>query len=103
MSIVDYFLSEEQQMIVEVARQITDEKIIPQRVELDEKEEFPTEILNDIAKADLFGLYIPEEYGGFGGGSFEMVLAMEEFARGCVGISTSDPFVHLCCDKSNAI
>ncbi len=89
MSIVDYFLSEEQQMIVEVARQITDEKIIPQRVELDEKEEFPTEILNDIAKADLFGLYIPEEYGGFGGGSFEMVLAMEEFARGCVGISTS--------------
>jgi butyryl-CoA dehydrogenase len=88
-SIVDYFLSEEQQMIVEVARQITDEKIIPQRVELDEKEEFPTEILNDIAKADLFGLYVPEEYGGFGGGSFEMVLAMEEFARGCVGIATS--------------
>ncbi|MEN8135724.1 MAG: acyl-CoA dehydrogenase family protein [Thermodesulfobacteriota bacterium] len=86
---MNYFLSEEQQMIVDVARQITAEKIIPQRVELDEKEEFPTEILQDIAQADLFGLYIPEEYGGFGGGSFDMVLALEEFARGCVGIATS--------------
>jgi butyryl-CoA dehydrogenase len=86
---VNYFLSEEQQMIVDVARQITDEKIIPQRAELDEKEEFPTEILHAIAKADLFGLYIPEEFGGFGGGSFDMVLALEEFARGCVGIATS--------------
>ncbi len=89
MSCVDYFLSEEQQMIVDVARQITDEKIIPQRAELDESETFPTEILNDIAQADLFGLYIPEEYGGFGGGSFDMVLALEQFARGCVGIATT--------------
>jgi alkylation response protein AidB-like acyl-CoA dehydrogenase len=86
---VNYFLTEEQQMIVDVARQITEEMIIPQRAELDEKEEFPTEILKAIAKADLFGLYIPEEYGGFGGGCFEMVLALEQFARGCVGIATS--------------
>ena len=86
---MNYFLTEEQQMIVDVARQITDEKIIPQRAELDEKEEFPTEILKTIAKADLFGLYIPEQYGGFGGGSFDMVLALEQFSRGCVGIATS--------------
>ena len=86
---MNYFLTEEQQMIVDVARQITDEKIIPQRAELDEKEEFPTEILRSIAKADLFGLYIPEQYGGFGGGSFDMVLALEQFSRGCVGIATS--------------
>jgi butyryl-CoA dehydrogenase len=86
---VNYFLTEEQQMIVDVARQITEEMIIPQRAELDEKEEFPSEILKAIAKADLFGLYIPEEYGGFGGGCFEMVLALEQFARGCVGIATS--------------
>jgi butyryl-CoA dehydrogenase len=42
---VNYFLTEEQQMIVDVARQITEEMIIPQRAELDEKEEFPSEIL----------------------------------------------------------
>ncbi len=89
MSRVDYFLSEEQQMIVDVARQITDELIIPQRAELDEKEEFPTDILKAIAQVDLFGLYIPEEYGGFGGGCFDMVLALEQFGRGCTGIATS--------------
>ncbi len=86
---VDYFLTEEQQMIIDVARQITDEKIIPKRAELDETEEFPSDILDAIAQADLFGLYIPEEYGGFGGGCFDMVLALEQFARGCVGIATT--------------
>jgi butyryl-CoA dehydrogenase len=40
--IVDYFLTEEQQMIVDISRQITDEKIIPQLAELDEKEEVAT-------------------------------------------------------------
>jgi len=76
-------------MIVDVARRITDEKIIPQRAELDEKEEFPLEILQTIAKADLSGLYIGEQYGGFGGGCLDIVLALEQFARGCVGIATS--------------
>ncbi len=86
---MDYFLTEEQQMIVDVARQITDELIIPQRAELDEREEFPHEILKAMAQADLFGLYIPEEYGGFGGGIFDVVLALEQFGRGCVGIGTT--------------
>ncbi len=86
---MDYFLTEEQQMIVDVARQITDEKIIPCRAELDEREEFPTDIIRAIAQADLAGLYISEEYGGYGGGSFDIVLALEQFARGCVGIATS--------------
>ena len=85
---VDYFLTEEQQMIVDVARQITDEKIIPQRAELDEKEEYPTDIIKAIAQADMAGLHIPEEYGGFGGGSFENILALEQIARGCIGVAT---------------
>ena len=62
---------------------------MPHRARLDEEEKFPTEILQEIAKADLFGLYIPEEYGGFGGGTFDMVLALEQFAKGCVGIATT--------------
>jgi alkylation response protein AidB-like acyl-CoA dehydrogenase len=86
---VDYFLTEEQQMIVDIARQITDELIIPQRAELDEKDQFPSDILVAVAQADLFGLYIPEEYGGYGGGCFDMVLALEQFGRGCVGVATS--------------
>lgn len=86
---MEYFLTEEQQMIVDTAREITNEKIIPVRAELDEKNEFPREILKDIAKADLFSIFIPEEYGGFGGGCFDISLALEELSRGCVGIATS--------------
>ncbi|MGI6657635.1 MAG: acyl-CoA dehydrogenase family protein [Desulfobulbus sp.] len=86
---MDYFLTEEQQMIVDTAREIADEKIIPIRAELDEKNQFPREILQDMAKADLFSLFVPEEYGGLGGGCFEIVLAMEQLARGCVGVATS--------------
>ena len=86
---MDYFFTEEQQMIIDTAREITNEKIIPVRAELDEKNQFPREILKDIAKADMFSIFVPEEYGGFGGGCFEIVLAMEELARGCVGVATS--------------
>ncbi len=86
---MDYFLSEEQQMIVDIAKQIADEKIVPVRAELDEKHEFPRAILNDMAQADLFGIPIPEEYGGFGGGTFDIVLAIEQIGRACVGVGTA--------------
>lgn len=86
---MDYFFTEQQQMIIDTAREITNEKIIPVRAELDENNQFPREILQDIAKADLFSVFVPEEYGGFGGGCFEVVLALEELARGCVGVATS--------------
>ena len=89
MSKVNYFLTEEQQMIVDLCRQITEEKIIPVRAELDEKEEFPWDIMKDMAQADLFGLYIPEEYGGLGGGTMENCLAVEELAKGCIAVTTT--------------
>jgi butyryl-CoA dehydrogenase len=82
-------LTEEQQMIVDIARQITDERIIPRRAELDEKHEFPRAILNEIAQADLFGIPMPEKFGGFGGGCLDIVLALEQFGRGCIGVGTA--------------
>ncbi len=86
---MDYFLSEEQEMIVGTARELTDEKIIPVRAELDEKNQFAGDILKEMGKADLFSVFIPEEYGGLGGGCFDTLLVLEELARGCVGIATS--------------
>jgi alkylation response protein AidB-like acyl-CoA dehydrogenase len=76
-------------MIIDIAKQITDERIIPQRAELDEKHQFPREILNEMAQADLFGVPIPEEYGGFGGGCLDIVLALEQLGRGCIGVGTA--------------
>jgi alkylation response protein AidB-like acyl-CoA dehydrogenase len=89
MSSVNYFLGEEQQMIVDLARQIAEEKIIPVRARLDEAEEFPWEIMKDLAQSDLLGLFLPEEYGGFGGGCFEMCLALEQLAYGCIAVTTT--------------
>ncbi|MBI5675066.1 MAG: acyl-CoA dehydrogenase family protein [Nitrospirae bacterium] len=86
---MDYFLSEEQIMIRDLARQIAEEKIIPIRAELDEKEEFPWEIMKVLAQSDLFGLFIPEEYGGFGKGSLELAIAIEELSKACLGVATS--------------
>lgn len=84
-----YYLSEEQRMIQDLAAQITKEKIRPQRAELDATEEFPWEIMKVLAQSDLFGLYIPEAYGGMGGGVFENCLAVEKLAEGCIGIATT--------------
>jgi len=86
---VDYFFTEEQEMIRDTAREIAEKKIVPIRAELDEKGEFPTEIMKICGESDLFGLYIPQEYGGFGGGIFENVIAIEELSRACIGVSVS--------------
>ncbi|MBC7357804.1 MAG: acyl-CoA dehydrogenase family protein [Desulfacinum sp.] len=86
---MNYFLSEEQKMIQELAEQIAREKIRPVRAQLDEAEEFPTELMEVLAQSDLFGVYIPEEYGGLGGGILENCLAVEQLARACIGVATS--------------
>jgi butyryl-CoA dehydrogenase len=86
---MDYFLDEEQLMIRDLARQIAEEKVMPVRAELDETEEFPWEIMKSMAQSDFFGIYIPEQYGGFGKGGFELTLAIEELSRACLGVSTT--------------
>lgn len=86
---MDYFLTEEQQMIKEIAAQIADERIRPVRAALDEAEEFPWDIMKVLARSDLFCVCIPEEYGGFGGGSFENCLVVEELGRACIGVATT--------------
>ncbi|MCA1905274.1 MAG: acyl-CoA dehydrogenase family protein [Desulfarculus sp.] len=86
---MDYFLSEDQLMIRDLCRQIAEERIKPVRAELDEQERFPRELMKALAQADLFGLIIPEQYGGLGGGCLENCIAVEELSRACVGVSTT--------------
>jgi butyryl-CoA dehydrogenase len=84
-----YFLTEEQQMIIDICRQIVEERIIPQRAEMDEKGIFPAEIIREIGKSDLFRLFIPSGYGGMGTGIFEVCLATEELSRGDLSVATT--------------
>jgi alkylation response protein AidB-like acyl-CoA dehydrogenase len=86
---MDYFLTEDQIMIKDLVRQIAEEKVVPVREELDEKEEFPWEIMKILAQSDLFGLFIQEEYGGLGKGCLELCITVEELSRACLGISTT--------------
>jgi butyryl-CoA dehydrogenase len=76
-------------MIRDLARKIAQEKLLPARAELDEKEEFPWEIVKISAEAGLMGVSMPEEYEGFGGGILEYCLVAEELSRVCLGIATS--------------
>ncbi len=86
---MDYFLTEEQIMIRDLARQIAEEKIVPVRSELDETGQFPWDIMKTLAQSDLFGLFIPEEFGGLGKGCLELSVAVEELSRACLGVSTT--------------
>ncbi len=76
-------------MIQDLARKVAEEKMLPVRAELDEKEEFPWEIVKISAEAGLMGVSMPEEYEGFGGGILEYCLVAEELSRVCLGIATS--------------
>ncbi|OQA92696.1 MAG: Acyl-CoA dehydrogenase [Elusimicrobia bacterium ADurb.Bin231] len=86
---MEYFFTDEQKMIVELAKKIAQEKIKPVRQQYDESGEFPWEIVKELAQADLMGLYIPQQYGGFGGGVVELCLAVEELCKVDGGISLS--------------
>lgn len=84
-----YFLTEEQEAIVQTAREVAQKKVKPEREHCDAEEKFSWESVEAMRKADLFGVYIPQAYGGLGGGGFELCLAVEELSRVCGGIALS--------------
>ena len=84
---MEYFLTEQQKLIKDIARKIAEERIMPVRAELDEKEEFPWALVKDMAEADLFRVFIPEEYEGLGEGSLSLCIAVEELSRACCGVA----------------
>jgi alkylation response protein AidB-like acyl-CoA dehydrogenase len=86
---MDYFLTEEQKEIQELTRKIAEEQVLPIRAELDEKERFPREILDILGETGLSGVYIPQEYGGFGGGIFNLCLVTEQLSRVCSSVAVS--------------
>jgi alkylation response protein AidB-like acyl-CoA dehydrogenase len=86
---MDYFLTEDQREIKKIARRIAEERVMPIRAQLDETETFPWEVMKACAETGLFGVSIPEAYGGLGGGSFENCIVVEELSRACLGVSVS--------------
>ena len=84
---MNYFLSEEEIRIRDLAREVAREHILPIAAKYDESEEFPWEIMKILADKDLFRIYIDKEYGGLGMGIMGLVLVTEELSRACGGIA----------------
>ncbi len=84
---MDYLLTEEQEELKKIARRIALEKVKPVREKYDREAIFPWDIVKVFAEAGFFELYIPEDYGGAGGGVFELCLVTEELSRICGGIA----------------
>jgi len=77
---MDYNLSEEEQMIQEVAKTVAEEKIKPLREEMDRESQLSPEVRKEIGRSDLIRVFIPEEYEGLGMGMFGMCLATEQIS-----------------------
>jgi alkylation response protein AidB-like acyl-CoA dehydrogenase len=80
-------LTEEQHELVALVREFVNEQIIPVATALEHKDEYPTDIVEGMKEMGIFGLMIPEEYGGLGESLLTYALVVEEIARGWMSVS----------------
>lgn len=78
---LSYELTEEQQILRKTIRDFAENEIKPKAQELDEKEQFSVELTKQMAELGLFGMFVPEEYGGSEMGYVAYIIAVEEIAR----------------------
>ena len=82
-------LDEELEMIRDQFRRFADERVVPHAHEWHLKDELiPMEIIDSLAEMGVFGLTIPEEFGGFGLSKASMVVVSEELSRGYIGVGS---------------
>jgi len=86
---MDLSFTEEQDALVQTAREFTRKEIVPKAGHYDETGEFPREILKRAWETGLMNIEIPSEYGGLGGSCLDNCLVQEEVSFGCSGINTS--------------
>jgi alkylation response protein AidB-like acyl-CoA dehydrogenase len=82
---VDFELSDEQRMFRQVLRDFADKEIMPVAPEWERTGRYPTEIVGRLRELGLFGLNVPEEYGGLAADRVSYALAFEEIARAWLG------------------
>jgi butyryl-CoA dehydrogenase len=80
-------LTDIQQDILSTVRDFVDKEILPYATELEHKDEFPEAIVDGMKEMGLFGLMIPEEYGGLGESLLTYALVVEQIARGWMSVS----------------
>ncbi|HMY47589.1 MAG TPA: acyl-CoA dehydrogenase family protein, partial [Leptospiraceae bacterium] len=82
-------LTEEQLQLRDLVREVVKNEVVPVRMELDEKNEYPRRVLEKFREAGIFQALFPEEYGGLGMGMMANIILSEEIAYGCLGVGTA--------------
>src|SRR5918912_1889421 len=82
-----YEKTDEQRAITEMVRQFVDEQIIPKAEHYDHEDEFPEPLVEQMKELGLFGVTIPEEYGGLGLDLKTYALIQVELSRGWMSLS----------------
>ena len=80
---MNFHFTEDQRDLIEMFRDFAEKVIRPRAAEMDETEEFPHDIINQLAEMGLLGLPYPEEYGGAGLDTVTYIAAIEEFCKVC--------------------
>src|SRR5881398_292398 len=83
-----FYLTEDQRMIRDLARKIARERIAPRAAHYDETETYPEESIRALIDAGLYGIWVPEEYGGSDMGCLALALVCEEIAWACAATAT---------------
>jgi alkylation response protein AidB-like acyl-CoA dehydrogenase len=84
-----YYISDEQRMLLELARSIARDKITPVAAHHDETETYPEEPMRLLAQQGLMGIWLPEAYGGTNMGALAVALVAEEIAWACAATATN--------------
>jgi alkylation response protein AidB-like acyl-CoA dehydrogenase len=80
---VDFTISEEQQLIRDTAREFAEKELVPNAGRWDKELHFPREAIEKAAELGFLGVTIPEEYGGSRLGNVTLCMLLEEINRGC--------------------
>ena len=82
-----YSLTEEHALLRKAVRELAEDKIAPRAAEIDEKAEYPWDVHEELKRADLLALHVPEQYGGAGADRIAHSIVVEEIARVCASSS----------------
>lgn len=82
-------LSKENLEFIEKTKEIADKYVRPIAAELDREQRYPWEIIKELQKANLIGVWIPREYGGLGAGVLNLCLVIEELSKACGGVGVA--------------
>ena len=88
---MDFTLNEEQALLRDMARDFADKELVPRATRHDREAKIDPDVLAKLAELGMFGLTVPEQYGGSALGNLALSLVLEELNRGCAstGVTVS--------------